>query len=521
MENFAAFFSYVRADDEHENHRITRLREKLAGEVRMITGEEFAIFQDNLDTHWGQNWEERLNTTLDGTTFLIIAVTPSYLKRPACRGELERFLQREKELGRNDLILPILYLETPALSDKDLLAADILAQAINSHQYADWRDLRHEPETNPEVSKRIEKMAREIEKAMRRSATPAPKPAPKSEPTPTTTPTPAITETKTPKISPRNEPPILIVDPFPGRGDHTKIMDAVDAAEPGTRILIRPGLYKEALILEKVLELLGDGERDEIIVETSGVDTLLFNTEFGRVANLTLRQTGRGNFSGAWIRQGRLELDDCDITSRSWACVAIESGADPRLRRNRIHHGERSGVFIYENSRGTLEDNDIFANGQAGVQISQGSDPTLWRNRIHYSRENGVNIQYSKGTLEDNDIFANSFAGVKIEEYSDPTLRRNRIHNGKAEGVVITKNSKGTLEDNDIFTNALSGIEVKENAAPVVRGNRITNNLQIGLRVYSSGGGIFEKNDLRGNRQPWAITASSQAKVTKSGNIES
>lgn len=524
MENFAAFFSYVRADDEHENHRITRLREKLAGEVRMITGEEFAIFQDNLDTHWGQNWDERLNSTLDGTTFLIIAVTPSYLRRPACRGELERFLQREKALGRNDLILPILYLETPTLSDKDLLAADPLAQAINSHQYADWRDLRHEPDTNPEVSKRIEKMAREIEKAMQRSATPTPKLAPKSEPTPTAAPAPAIaeTETKTPKISARNEPPILIVDRFPNRGDHTNIVDAVRAAKPGTRILIRPGLYKEALVLDKALELLGDGERQEIIVETFGTETLIFNTEFGRVANLTLRQNGGDNSYGVWIMQGRLELEDCDITSRSRACVGIMNGADPRLRRNCIHDGKASGVLIYENGKGTLEDNDIFANDLAGVTIKEGSDPTLRRNRIHDGKESGVVIaQNAKGILEENDIFANALTGVAITDGSDPTLRRNHIHNGKDTGILIYENGKGMLEDNDIFANALSGIQVIENANPIVRSNRITANKNSGIYVHDSGGGIFEKNDLRGNREPWNIDASSKAKVTKSGNIES
>ncbi|MGC1376670.1 MAG: TIR domain-containing protein, partial [Anaerolineales bacterium] len=297
MENFAAFFSYVHADDEHDNGRITRLRQTLENEVQAVTGDAFEIFQDKDDIHWGQKWEERLNSALDGSTFLIVVVTPRYLNSPYCCDEFNRFLERERQLGRNDLILPILYIETSALSDDTLRAANPLAKAIAAHQYFDWRDLRHEPSTNPEVCKRVEKMAREIERAMRRSAAPAPKPAPKVEAASPTASAPVATamqesEARTATISPCNDPPTLVVDPMPRRGDYTRIMDAVNAAEPGTRILIRPGLYKEAIVLEKALELIGDGERSEIIVETFGANVLAFKAEFGRVANLTLRQTG-------------------------------------------------------------------------------------------------------------------------------------------------------------------------------------------------------------------------------------
>ena len=53
--------------------------------------------------------------------------------------------------------------------------------------------------------------------------------------------------------------------------------------------------------------------------------------------------------------QGRLFIEDCDITSRSLACVAISGGADPRLLRNQIHGSKQSGVLVYDNGLGTLE----------------------------------------------------------------------------------------------------------------------------------------------------------------------
>jgi F-box protein 11 len=74
------------------------------------------------------------------------------------------------------------------------------------------------------------------------------------------------------------------------------------------------------------------------------------------------------------------------------AGVEIKTGGNPMLRRNRIHDGKQSGVYVHENGVGTLEDNEIFGNAMAGVYIKTGSNPTLRRNRIHDGKQSGVNV---------------------------------------------------------------------------------------------------------------------------------
>src|SRR4029077_1089262 len=114
-QNPAAFMSYVRFDDEHEDGRLTEFRQRLSGEVRLQTGSDFRIFQDRKDIAWGQQWQERIDESLDAVTFLVPILTPSFFKSEACRGELERFLDREKQLKRNDLILPVYYVNCAVL----------------------------------------------------------------------------------------------------------------------------------------------------------------------------------------------------------------------------------------------------------------------------------------------------------------------------------------------------------------------------------------------------------------------
>jgi F-box protein 11 len=160
------FWSYVRADDAHDAGYLSTFRIRLSGEVYAQTGEMFDIFQDREDIAWGANWEERINDCIDAGMFLICIITPRFFKSDACRNELERFVAREKELGRNDLILPIYYITCPMLEGEARRETDPLAQLIRTRNYVDWRDLRFEPLDSPKAKKKLADIATDIREAL-------------------------------------------------------------------------------------------------------------------------------------------------------------------------------------------------------------------------------------------------------------------------------------------------------------------------------------------------------------------
>ena len=105
---------YLRRVDQHDQGRLTDLRKRLEGEVQLYRGEEdFAIFQDREDIRWGQQWRSRIEDSLNDVTFLIPIITPGFFRSKECRDEIDLFLQRERKLGRSDLILPIYYIDYP------------------------------------------------------------------------------------------------------------------------------------------------------------------------------------------------------------------------------------------------------------------------------------------------------------------------------------------------------------------------------------------------------------------------
>jgi parallel beta-helix repeat protein len=569
----AAFMSYVRLDDQHEGGQLTEFRTRLSAEVRMQVGSEFPIFQDRNDIAWGQNWRDRIDATLDAVTLLIPIITPSFFRSEPCRDEVSRFLERERRLGRRDLILPIYYVTTTDMDDPDRRDSDDLAGALAERQFADWRELRFEPFTSPVVRRALAQLASRLRDSFWQEF------PPKSPAGKASTGIAVVTEDseqpgtgQTGKVGlapvAKVEPPTHVVDPF-HRGDFTAISAAIKAAQPGDRILVRPGLYQEGVVIDKPLELLGDGPVADIVNQAYESNTVLFQANIGRVANLTLRQAGgTGKWFGVDITQSRLELEGCEISSQGLSCVAIRNGADPRVRRNHIHDGMQAGVYVYDDGLGLLEDNDIHSNVNQGVVITTGGNPTLRRNQIHDNKQTGVRVYddglglledngiYSNasagvqtktggnptvrrnqihdnkqsgvrvyddglGLLEDNDIHSNTYAGVAIKTGGNPTLRRNQIHDNKESGVRVYDNGLGLLEDNGILSNAQAGVTITTGGNPTLRRNRINRNEYEALWIYAGGAGIVEDNDLRNNvRGPWDLAPDSEKQVQRARNIE-
>ena len=496
----AAFMSYARFDDQHDDGQLTVFRERLSAEVRVQTGEEFLIFQDRADIAWGQNWQQRIGQALDTVTLLLVIITPGFFRSPHCRAETEQFLDRERRLGRGDLILPVYYVSTPEVDDPGRRDADPLAATLAARQHADWRDLRFESATSPAARKAIAHLATRMRDTFWRPPASTPAPARTAPVDPGGPPATQAPQAAPARGAARTEPPTHVVDPY-HRGDFTTISEAVKTARPGDRILIRPGLYTESLVIDKPLEILGDGPAADIQVHARDAHVVVFRANISRIANLTLRQAGgKGTWHGVDIGQGRLELEGCDITSRSSACVAIHGGADPRLRRNTIHDGKTTGVLVWDQGLGILEDNDITANAYSGVEIRTGGNPTLRRNTIHDGKTTGVYVHdQGLGILEDNDITANAGPGVAIQTGGNPTLRRNTIHDGQQDGVYVQDQGLGILEDNDITANTRVGVEIRTGGNPTLRRNTIHDGKTAGVYVYDQGLGILEDNDITAN----------------------
>ena len=166
------FFSYSREDDEDSQGALSALRDRIQRELRGQLGRSmktFRLWQDKEAIAAGKLWEDEIKNAVGQAVFFIPIITPTVIKSPYCKFELESFLAREAELGRNDLVFPILYITVPELEDGASQKNDPVLSIIARRQYLDWREFRHRDVHSSDVLTVVERFSATIRDSLRRS----------------------------------------------------------------------------------------------------------------------------------------------------------------------------------------------------------------------------------------------------------------------------------------------------------------------------------------------------------------
>src|SRR4051794_13211965 len=216
-----AFLSYVQSDDG-DGH-VTKFWEGLRSAMPQDTSAKI-FFQDPTHIQWGEDWRKHIRESLSRTLFLIPILTPDFFQSNKCCDELKCFLEREYALRRQDLILPVYFRDCPEVNDQMTKTCDYLAAELAKRQYADWRKMNQKRYFTKEKVE-LKRLASMLWEAYLRPA-------------------PNLNE--------------LVVDQ--ATGDYRSIQAAIRSATEGTRIAVKEGIYREALMIDKPVEIVGVGE---------------------------------------------------------------------------------------------------------------------------------------------------------------------------------------------------------------------------------------------------------------------
>jgi parallel beta-helix repeat protein len=276
------------------------------------------------------------------------------------------------------------------------------------------------------------------------------------------------------------------------------IGEAIHSADPGTHILVRPGLYRESMVIDKSVGISGDGPVENVIVESTDAPCLITRAARINVHGLTLRSLVRGDrkdYFAVDIGYGGLVLEDCDVTTDASACISIHGpGTSPTIRRCRVHNGGNYGIWVWDDAGANIEDCQVSHCGGAGIIISgdtmsearemaasiladlsddqrtiapslnansvnltpgpAASIPVLRRCDIFGGQDHGIWVHYKgRALVEHCHIRQNALAGVWIDQHSEAALRHCMINRNEWEAVRVTDNSSATVEDCNLTEN--------------------------------------------------------------------
>jgi nitrous oxidase accessory protein NosD len=263
-----------------------------------------------------------------------------------------------------------------------------------------------------------------------------------------------------------------------GGGQYRTLHEAVAAAAPGARILVRPGRYAGSVVVDRPLELLGQGPASEIVVENDAGCCLKLEAETATVRGLSLRCTvdpeSDDEHPCVEVRRGHLTLQDCQVTSSSGPGVLVNGRqARAALRGCAIRNSEERGVAVEEGARATLENCDLEGN---------------------------------------------VLAQVEVFDEAEAVLRNCRLRGGRFQGVVADEGGVATLEDCEIRDHPRAGVEVYLDGRAVLRRCGIGGN-DLGVWLHKGGSADVTDCNLKGNvRGSWKLEAASKAQ--RGGNEE-
>ncbi|HZG53256.1 MAG TPA: right-handed parallel beta-helix repeat-containing protein [Pyrinomonadaceae bacterium] len=346
----------------------------------------------------------------------------------------------------------------------------------------------------------------------------------------TSPPPPTPANPASPSTSPARPSFVVALD---GNGDFPTLSDAVRRVPAGSRLLVRPGIYNEGLVIDKSLEIVGDGALEEIIVRATKSSCLLMRADTATIRNLTLRgqaRVGGANDDGFFavdIAHGQPLLDGCDISSDSLACVAIHNpAAAPTIRNCRIHHGVDSGVFAFDGAQGLIAACDIAENSNIGIAITGGASTSVRDCRIHDGADAGIVVwNHATSAIEGCDIYANRRANVGVSDTSVAALRRCRIHDGDNTGVFTHRAGRATIEACNIYAHVEAEVAVTSGGEVRLNKCQIHDGQSHGVFVHEAGRAWLEACDVFRNRasgvhvDPHGVAVARACRINDNGHV--
>ncbi|GAM19223.1 hypothetical protein SAMD00019534_023980 [Acytostelium subglobosum LB1] len=310
---------------------------------------------------------------------------------------------------------------------------------------------------------------------------------------------------------------------FQRRRDYSTITEALASLVLGKRetLLLAPGVYKENLVIDKPVDIIGEGRAaTDVLIESSLANTLVISAQYGSINNVAVSQ------SGHWftidIEQGGFTISKCDITNHTLSAVKVGKNAAPWITENLIHDCKEAGIAVF-GGEGTICGNVFTGNRYGSVEIVYATaKPIVKMNRIYRNKGYGIHVHsQAGGIISENIIEENDSDGISCWGNASPTVVNNRIFNNFEDGIYIHEDGKGVYEHNLIYGQKLDGIRISRSnpqisnniihhnqgdgirlvirANPIITENHICENRRVGIHIYREGQGIISNNFIYGN----------------------
>ena len=244
--------------------------------------------------------------------------------------------------------------------------------------------------------------------------------------------------------------------------DQPTIQDAVNAAIPGTTIIIRTGTYRESIVIKKDnIRLVGAEEPGTVIID---------GKELVDVTGIHLINVSRVEIRGLVIQNFDAFVGPGTQDYR--AGILIEGGRGNIIRHNQLRLNG-SNLVLDRADNNQITGNTVAFAKHAGILLANGSDGNTLKGNVAYDNDHrpltlpsselpGCGILITDGSrgnsIKDNDLFRNG-RGIMLEHgANDNQVIGNMLHDNVKFGIAVFAGDSpardNLLTDNVAINNA-------------------------------------------------------------------
>ena len=246
-----------------------------------------------------------------------------------------------------------------------------------------------------------------------------------------------------------------------GSGDYTHIQWAVDNSSAGDTIFVEAGMYRENVIINKTLSLVGAGWENTTIVG-QGNENVVFVTANGT------------NISGFKIRNSSFIGDG----------IHLKSVNSCRVENNWMEDN-RNGLYLDNSDWNEIINNVCQDNDMRGIILFQSFYNSLQNNTCTENYEGILLSSSSNNIVNMNKCFSNQSAGIELSLSHNNVITNNSCSDNRFYGIEIYNSDNNSFRFNNIARNGRCGINLAYSVDSMLSGNLMV------------GGGIYFYGDLQ------------------------
>ncbi|MCX7422258.1 MAG: right-handed parallel beta-helix repeat-containing protein [Planctomycetia bacterium] len=321
-----------------------------------------------------------------------------------------------------------------------------------------------------------------------------------------------------------------------GPADFRSIQAAINAATPGDVVVVKPGIYRQRLLLEKSLDMLGDGPASDIIVECDDKSCLTVNADSASVNGLSFRLTKKDYIASAIkVINGDARIEDCIIVggcniegdflapkavlincqfqgTHGRPGVLVKQMGRATIQNCKFRGGDASGILVRLKGEATIEGCDICENN-LGITICEEGKATIRNCQIRGSSDNGVLVKLNgEATIEGCDIAQNKTSGVVVAEKSEVTIKNCQVYDNHQVGTLVNMHSKATIQNCQIHDN-YQAVSIQLFCTAAINNCEIHNYRRNGVIIASYSHATITDCNIYGNEEHGVLARSARIKV--------